>query len=96
MPLTRDDAEKVSLLARLELSPAELETMREQLAGILEYVELLGELDTGSVEPMAHAVELTNVFRADEVRPTLPRAEALSNAPHTDGEYFLVPAVLGE
>jgi aspartyl-tRNA(Asn)/glutamyl-tRNA(Gln) amidotransferase subunit C len=57
---------------------------------------LLTELDTDGVEPMAHAVELSNVFRDDVVRPSLSREEALANAPHHDGECYLVPAVLGE
>jgi aspartyl-tRNA(Asn)/glutamyl-tRNA(Gln) amidotransferase subunit C len=56
----------------------------------------LSELDTEEVEPMAHAVEVTNVFRADEPRPSLAREEALANAPEQDGQCYLVPAVLGD
>src|SRR5262249_28805013 len=96
MSLTRADVEKVSLLARLELTPAELDTMTAQLAGIVGYVEQLNELDTAGVEPMAHALDVANVFAADEVRPSLERSTALANAPHHDGEFYLVPAVLGE
>lgn len=96
MTLTRKDVEKVSLLGRLQLSPEELERMTSQLAGIVAYVELLGELNTDSVEPMAHAVDVSNVFAADELRPSLPREKALANAPHHDREFYLVPAVLGE
>lgn len=96
MGLSRQDVEKVALLGRLRLSPQELETMTAQLAAIVAYVEQLAELNTDDVEPMAHAVELVNVFRADEVRPSLDRAAALANAPHHDAEYYLVPAVLGE
>lgn len=96
MSLTRAEVEKVSLLGRLLLSPAELETMTSQLAAVVDYMELLSELDTEGVEPMAHAVEMHNVFREDEVQPSLERAEALANAPHSDGEFYLVPAVLGE
>ncbi|MBI3463661.1 MAG: Asp-tRNA(Asn)/Glu-tRNA(Gln) amidotransferase subunit GatC [Planctomycetes bacterium] len=94
--LTRQDVEKVSLLGRLRLTDAELDRMTEQLGQIVGYMALLAELDTDKVEPMAHAVEIHNVFRADEVRPSLDRAEALANAPHHDGEFYLVPAVLGE
>jgi len=94
--LTRQDVEKVALLARLELTPAELETMTTQLGQIVDYVESLGELDTTGIEPMAHAVDLANVFAADEPRASLPRAAALANAPHHDDECYLVPAVLGE
>ncbi len=96
MSLTRAEVEKVSLLGRLQLSPAELDRMTTQLGAIVGYVEQLAELDTSGVEPMAHALEVDNVFAADELRPSLPRAEALANAPHQDGEYYLVPAVLGE
>jgi len=96
MPLTREEVEKVSLLARLKLSDAELDRMTAQLGQVVDYVHQLAELDTEEVEPMVHAVELTNVFRADVVRPSLERAEALANAPKRDEECYLVPAVLGE
>jgi aspartyl-tRNA(Asn)/glutamyl-tRNA(Gln) amidotransferase subunit C len=96
MSLTREDVEKVALLARLKLTDDELALMTAQLGQIVEYVEQLGELDTDEVEPMAHAVEVTNVFRPDEPRESLPREAALANAPKADGECYLVPAVLGE
>jgi len=96
MALTRQDVEKVSLLARLRLSPEELERMTEQMGQIVAYVESLSELDTDNVEPMAHALDVANVFAADELRPSLDRAAALANAPHHDREFYLVPAVLGE
>lgn len=96
MSLSREQVEKVSLLARLRLSEAELERLTAQLSQVVDYMELLGELDTENVEPMAHAVEISNVFRADEVRPSFDRGEMLARAPHADGEFYLVPAVLGE
>jgi len=96
MSLSRDQVEKVSLLARLLLSDAELDTMTRQLGRIVDYVEQLSELDTEDVEPMAHAVELVNVLRPDEPAPSFDRAAMLANAPHSDGECYLVPAVLGE
>ncbi|HEV7222685.1 MAG TPA: Asp-tRNA(Asn)/Glu-tRNA(Gln) amidotransferase subunit GatC [Pirellulales bacterium] len=96
MSLSREQVEKVSLLARLRLSDAELETLTAQLGQVVDYMDLLGELDTENVEPMAHAVEISNVFRADELRPSFDRAEMLARAPHADGEFYLVPAVLGE
>lgn len=94
MSLTREQVEKVSLLARLRLSDAELETMTAQLGAIVGYIEQLAELDTENVEPMAHAVELHNVLRPDEARPSVERKEMLANAPSSDGECYLVPAVL--
>ncbi len=96
MSLTRAEVEKVSLLGRLLLTPAELQRMTAQLGQVVDYMNLLAELDTEGVEPMAHAIELTNVFRDDVVRPSLPREQALANAPQHDREHYLVPAVLGE
>jgi aspartyl-tRNA(Asn)/glutamyl-tRNA(Gln) amidotransferase subunit C len=66
------------------------------LAQVVAYVDLLAEVNTDGVEPMAHAVEMTNVFDNDIVRPSLPRDAALANAPHQDERGYLVPAVLGE
>ena len=96
MSLTQADVKKVSLLARLDLSDAELETMTAQLAKIVGFVEQLAELDTEAVEPMAHAVDVANVLRDDVARPSVARAEMLGNSPHHDEEFFLVPPVLGE
>jgi aspartyl-tRNA(Asn)/glutamyl-tRNA(Gln) amidotransferase subunit C len=96
MALTRADVEKVALLARLRLTETELETMTDQLTQIVGYVDLLAEVDTDGVEPMAHAVEVTNVFAEDKVEPSLPREAALANAPRHNGRGYLVPPVLGE
>jgi aspartyl-tRNA(Asn)/glutamyl-tRNA(Gln) amidotransferase subunit C len=96
MAITRQDVEKVALLGRLSLSNAELAVMSEQLAQIVGYVDHLAQVDTEGIEPMAHAIEQLNVFRDDVVDMSLPRQEALSNAPHHDSRGFLVPAVLGE
>lgn len=96
MAITQRDVEKVALLARLELSPDELATMTAQMAQIVGYVDLLGEVDTDGVEPMAHAVEVTNVLADDAATPSLPRDVALANAPHHNERGYLVPAVLGE
>ncbi len=96
MGISRAQVEKVALLARLELSDAELGKMTTQLAQIVEYVEILGELDTDQIPPMAHPLDLRNVFAADQVRPSLDRSEALQNAPAQDGQCYLVPPVLGE
>jgi aspartyl-tRNA(Asn)/glutamyl-tRNA(Gln) amidotransferase subunit C len=96
MSISRTDVEKVALLARLRLCDAELETITGQLAQIVGYVDQLGEVNTEGLEPMAHAIEVANVFRDDQVAPSLPRDEALANAPHHDDLGYRVPAVLGE
>jgi aspartyl-tRNA(Asn)/glutamyl-tRNA(Gln) amidotransferase subunit C len=96
MAISRAEVEKVSMLARLRLSEEELRRMTDQLGEILAYIDLLSELDTEAIEPMAHALDVAGVFREDSVRPGLPRPSALANAPRHDGECYLVPAVFGE
>lgn len=96
MSLTAEQVEKVSLLARLQLSDEELDTMTAQLGQIVQYVQQLSELDTEAVAPMAHAVEMCNVFAPDQLQPSLPREEALANAPKRDDQCYRVPAVLGD
>jgi aspartyl-tRNA(Asn)/glutamyl-tRNA(Gln) amidotransferase subunit C len=92
--LSPQDVQKVATLARLKLTEEELQQIGQQLDGILGYVAVLDEVDVSNVEPMAHVADVSNAFRADEVRPSLPREESLSNAPKTDGKYFLVPQIL--
>jgi len=92
--LTRDEVSRVAVLARLRLSDDELDHLTSQLGQILSHVELLNELNTEDVEPMVHAIELENVFRDDVVRESISREDALSNAPKSDGRYFLVPEIL--
>lgn len=94
MSLSSDDVSRVALLARLRLTPEELERFTGQLNSIVDFVAQLQEPDTTGVEPLAHGVEVRNVFRKDERGPSLPREAALANAPKRDGECFLVPAVL--
>ena len=96
MAITRAEVENVALLARLRLSETELDRLAGELAKIVSYVDHLAEVDTAGVEPMAHAVEVHNVFAADEVRESLPRAAALANAPRHNDCGYLVPPVLGD
>ena len=96
MSLTRQDVEKVALLARLKFDEAELEKITKRMVQIVQYVDKLSELNTEDVEPMAHALDIQNALAEDESRPSLSRNEVLKNAPKHDEEYFLVPAVLGE
>jgi len=96
MSLARTDVEKVALLARLDLADDELDRLTTELQQIVGYVDQLSEVNTDDVEPMAHAVEVSNVFAADAVRPSLPREEALANSARHNSKAFLVPAVLGE
>src|SRR5688500_6515521 len=96
MSLSLDQVRKVAKLARLALSEPDLARMQQQLSAILDYVDLLNQLDTAGVEPLAHPLPVQNVFRPDEEAPSLPVDEALRNAPNKVGEYFGVPAVFGD
>jgi len=93
MAITREDVLHVARLARLELSDAEVERMREQLSAILEAVGKVAELDLEGVEPTAHPLDLVNALAEDVPRPSLTREEALANAPDPEDGFFGVPAV---
>ena len=88
-----EEVRKVARLARLDLSDADLNVMAKQLTAILGYVDLLKQLDTEGIEPLAHPLPLQNVFRADQPGMSLPVDEALKNAPNRIGDFFGVPAV---
>jgi aspartyl-tRNA(Asn)/glutamyl-tRNA(Gln) amidotransferase subunit C len=92
--LTPEQVQWVAHLARLELTPAERDTMARQLSAILDYVDQLKQVNTEGVEPLAHPLKVHNVFRADESAPSLPVDAALANAPDRSGDFFAVPAVL--
>jgi aspartyl-tRNA(Asn)/glutamyl-tRNA(Gln) amidotransferase subunit C len=79
-------------LARLDLTEDEISRLQGQLSAILEAVGTVAELDLSDVEPTAHPLELVNVWRDDEPRPSLPVEEALGNAPDRSGDLFRVPA----
>ena len=93
MAIDRAQVIKIARLARLSFSDAEIDELTGQLGNMLALVEQLGEVDTADVEPMVHAVDLVNATAADLIAPSLPRERALQNAPETDGECFVVPAV---
>jgi aspartyl-tRNA(Asn)/glutamyl-tRNA(Gln) amidotransferase subunit C len=88
------DIEKVARLARLELSEEEKVTFGSQLEQILTYMEQLNRLDTSGVEPTSHAIPVYNVFREDEVRPSLPQEEVLAIAPDEEDGHFKVPRII--
>jgi aspartyl-tRNA(Asn)/glutamyl-tRNA(Gln) amidotransferase subunit C len=84
------------MLARLGLSDREVETFREQLVQVLDYIAMLDKVDTSRVPPTAQILSHLNVLRADASRPSWPVEELLANAPGAEGEMFRVPAVLEE
>ena len=87
---------KVARLSRLELTEAEVAEFTGQLSAILDYVEKMNELDTTRVEPLAHCLPVSNVFRADCVKESLGTEKTLTNAPQRDGEFFKVPKILDD
>ncbi|MGE5315204.1 MAG: Asp-tRNA(Asn)/Glu-tRNA(Gln) amidotransferase subunit GatC [Acidobacteriota bacterium] len=95
MSVTIKDVEYIAALARLEFSEEEKETLTHQMNDILKHIEKLNELDTSNVEPLSHVIELSNVFREDEAKPSLPVEEALKNAPSKTDVFFTVPKVIG-
>lgn len=96
MPLTKAEVEHVARLARLELSESEKEEFTGQLNDILGFVEKLNKLDTANIEPTAHAIPVTNVFRHDQAGTSLETESALVNAPDQAGNFFKVPKILEE
>jgi aspartyl-tRNA(Asn)/glutamyl-tRNA(Gln) amidotransferase subunit C len=96
MAVTIKDVEHIAKLAKLEFTDAEKEKFTHQLNQILEYVEQMNKLDTSHVEPLSHVIELSNVFRADEVKQGVSTEEALKNAPSKTEEFFKVPKVINE
>jgi aspartyl-tRNA(Asn)/glutamyl-tRNA(Gln) amidotransferase subunit C len=88
------DVKYVAHLARIALTPEEEEKFGAQLAHILGYIEKLNQLDVSEIEPTAHAVELVNVMRPDEIRPSLSNEEALRNAPAKANGLFMAPKIV--
>ena len=96
MGLTRDDVAHVAHLARLGMGEDELGRLEGQLNHILDQYTKLAELDTDAIAPTAQTIELENILREDVVRPSFTVAEALANAPARDGDFIVVPAIIGE
>lgn len=94
MALSPEQVLHIARLARVALTPAEVEQYAEQLSNILDHFATLSALDTDDVEPTAHPLPLANIMRADEVRGSLPIEDALANAPERENGYVRVRAVL--
>ena len=84
----------LALLGRLELTKEEKVLLQENLSEILEYVDKLKSLKTDKIQPLLHTFESHNVFRPDEIKPSLPRDESLKNAPDKEAGFFRVPRVI--
>jgi aspartyl-tRNA(Asn)/glutamyl-tRNA(Gln) amidotransferase subunit C len=92
--ITRQEVEYVAHLARLEIDDAQKDKFTAQLNDILLYIDKLNELDTQGVEPMSHAIAVTNAFREDKIVNSIGTEKSLANAPDARGEFFRVPKVI--
>jgi len=94
MALSEKDVQYVAKLGRLEVTDPETAKYTQQLANILGYIEQLNKLDTSNVEPLTHPLDVKNVVRPDELKPSLTQAEVLSNAPEPQSRHFKVPKIM--
>ena len=94
--LSRDDVAKLAALARIEMSEEELVSLSSQFGTILDAVARVQEVNLDGVIPTSHPQPIQNVFREDEVRPSLTPEQALSGAPAQEEQRFRVPQILGE
>lgn len=94
--ISTDQVAHLGMLARIELSESERVTMAGELTVILDAVARVGEVSGADVPPMSHPMPLTNVSRADEIRPSLPPDRVLANAPAAQEQRFAVPRILTE
>jgi aspartyl-tRNA(Asn)/glutamyl-tRNA(Gln) amidotransferase subunit C len=94
--LSRKDVDHVAHLARLGLTEDELERLEGQLNHILDQYSALAQLDTEHIAPTAQTIQVENILREDLVRPSLSAEEILTGAPERQGDYFVVPPILGE
>jgi aspartyl-tRNA(Asn)/glutamyl-tRNA(Gln) amidotransferase subunit C len=95
MKVTEAEVAHIAKLARLSMTPEEVQEAGAQLASILSYVEKLNRIDTTSVEATSHVLQMSNVFRPDEMQPSLSTEEALAGAPDSDADHFRVPKIVG-
>lgn len=94
MKLTREEVERVAMLARLRLTAAEESLLAEQLDKILQYMEKLNQLDTSEVEPFTHAEDVVNAWREDRVTNQPDPEALLTNAPAREDGFFKVPKII--
>lgn len=94
MSVTEKEVKYIANLTNLQLSKDELKSLTADLSRILDYMELLNEVDTTNVEPLNHVIEMNTRLRKDEAEAPLSHEEALKNAPDADSDYFRVPKVI--
>lgn len=92
--ITKEDVEHIAWLAHIELTEEEKEIFVEQFNRILEFFRKIDEVNTENVPPTYHVIDITNVFRDDEVKESLPKEEALKNAPRREDSFFKSPRIV--
>jgi len=92
--LSPELTEKIARLAHLEITDVEKDKFTDQMNSILDYFDLLNEVDVTDIEPTRHAMEMTNVFRKDEAQPGLSHEEVMQNAPKKEEGYFKAPRII--
>ncbi len=96
MAISREEVKHIAMLARVGMTEADLGKFSQQLSDILEHFKVLQEVDTTTVPPMSHSVQVENVMRPDENKPSFPQEDILANAPTREGDFFRVRAILGQ
>jgi aspartyl-tRNA(Asn)/glutamyl-tRNA(Gln) amidotransferase subunit C len=96
MKLSREEVQRIALLARLGISEDEIEKFQTQLSNILENFEVLNQVDTTNLLPTTQSINLQNIFRSDETQASYPREDILFNAPQQENSYFKVKAIFEE
>lgn len=94
MSVPKQEIIKIAKLAKLKLNDNEIEKFTSQFNQILDYMKKLNEINTDEVQPLSHPLEINNVMRDDELKDSIPRELALSNAPDKDDKFFKVPKVI--
>jgi aspartyl-tRNA(Asn)/glutamyl-tRNA(Gln) amidotransferase subunit C len=94
MEVTDQLIDNLADLSRLRFNDKEREEIKQDLQKMISFVEKLNEVDTSGVQPLLHMSEVTNVYRQDMVQGSMPKEEALNNAPAADSNYFKVPKVI--
>ena len=94
MEVTDDMINNLAALSRLQFNELEKEEIKKDLQRMISFVEKLNEVDTTGVEPLLHMSEVMNVYREDKIEGSMPKAEALANAPSADKDFFKVPKVI--
>ncbi|NOR18470.1 MAG: Asp-tRNA(Asn)/Glu-tRNA(Gln) amidotransferase subunit GatC [Xanthomonadales bacterium] len=94
MALSREEIEYIAHLARLEVSEAEVPVYADKLGKIIEFIDELGQADTGELVPMAHPLDMSQRLRADEVTESIERERYQANAPETENGLYVVPRVV--